>query len=71
MKRTEPTREPPRLADLTIPRGCPACEGPVQLRVTPNTTAVVCLNCHFLARPMVLPRVDGDWELAYGPAAFA
>lgn len=72
MKTQAPRQKPERHAELIVPRGCPGCEGPVHLRVTPTTTAAVCVRCHLLARPVVLPRGEsGEWELVYGPGGFA
>lgn len=49
---TTTTPEPrPKVADLNLPGGCPACEGPLSVRATRTSAWAYCGTCHWIAHP--------------------
>lgn len=63
-----PPEEADRL-DLLVPDGCPLCDGPMELRVTPTTAWALCAPCEYLAQPSVAPDGPGRYELNFFPTS--
>lgn len=55
--------------DIHVPDGCPLCDGPLQLRITPESAWGLCRRCEYLTSPRILPRSEGRYELLFTPAS--
>ena len=52
-------QEKERSADFTIPSGCIACGGELEVRLTPGKAWGYCVKCHWLSRPYIEMERDG------------
>jgi hypothetical protein len=59
-----------RVAEFTLPEGCPVCSGAVQVRLSPDGARMVCLSCHAITVSMVRKTPEG-FELLLLPCADA
>lgn len=50
-------------AELELPNACPTCDGPLELRVSPEGARTFCGTCHIIARATV--RRDPHRGLSY------
>jgi len=48
-----------RTAELTLPGGCPICQGDVQLRMSPDGAHTFCAACHVITKAKVAFGQDG------------
>lgn len=48
-----------RQADFTLPEGCVACGGKLQVRLTPGSAYAYCESCRMLSKPFVQVSREG------------
>jgi hypothetical protein len=53
MTETTQRHEEEKRADFTLPSGCIACGGDLEIRLTPGNAYGYCAACHTLSKPHV------------------